>query len=115
MTSNIPAIIAILRQYALDEVKKKKRQLKSDIAIYNKKFGPQDTKPLKEVIAFEQAAAALDIEQGIASKLVGNSDGSFPCPICLLRGKMNILDNSIRAGDGVLHCVICNSFFHVHS
>ncbi len=113
MTIHDPNIITALREYALNEVKNKKRQLKSDIAIYDKKFGPQDAKPLKEVIAFEQAAAALDIEQGIASKLVGNSDGSFPCPSCLIRGKMNVLNNSIRAGDGVLYCVICNSFFHV--
>ena len=106
--------IAALRGYAEDEAKKQERNLKAEYANFEAKFGPQDAKPINELVAFEQKELAVKAAKHLASQFVGNPDGSLPCPSCFLRGKNNVLANDIRTGDGsVLHCVICDGLFHV--
>ena len=115
-TNTNSSIIDSLRHYALEEVKEKQRDMEAEKSKFESHFGTQDAKPIDKVLYFERAAAALDVEKNLASKFVGNSDGTFPCPSCFIRGKNNILNHDIHYGDGsAFHCVICNSIFHVLS
>lgn len=107
-------IISALRCYANDEAKKQERQFKAEKAEYSKTHGPQEPKPINELVALDQKELAVEAAKHLASQFVGNPDGSLPCPSCFLRGKNNVLANDIRTGDGaVLHCAICDGLFHV--
>lgn len=116
-TNTNSSIIDSLRQRALEEVKEKQRDWKAEKSEFESHVGAQDAKPIDKELYFERAAAALDVEQHLASQLIANPDGTFPCPHCFIGGHKNTLDSYGINYNGVseFRCEVCNTSFNVGS
>ena len=109
-------ILSALKQYALDEIENKQRDLKTEKSDFESHFGPQDAKPKEKLLYFERQEFAVKDALRILSQFVGNPDGTFSCPSCFLRGKNNLLAHDIHYGDGsAFHCDVCDALIHVQT
>lgn len=90
------SVIALLKTYAQDEIKKQYLQLDA------------------EQVDFDKRKSAIDFAKSNLSNFVQLPDGSFPCPICFVGGQNISLIQSISANFLSCPCGFNDKLFERH-